>query len=304
MLYGSKFNLAKGNMMPLVRALASVLILFSISTCSAADSRNLMIHKGKDFSFDCCKNPNKLTTSFIIHRPNGDNYSASEGHPFVNKKVTANVSETCKVDIKEARSEDNGLWKCDVFVYDKNYKSVSVTQRYINVSLSEPQEQENNSTLYWNSQNTGQLLFVLAVVILCCVCCVFSNGQNNNAPNNASQRLRNVVLHFKGTGNALNNNDSESNSHEVTNPIAVDIPDSNGVEGNPSEDIIQTTTTGQDNTDSESNSQEDSAQNTEIAYRKSSLAITSREGLQPKFENYQKYPKEEANVDNGIVAGG
>jgi len=305
MLYGSKFNLAKGNMMPLVQALISTLILSFISSCSAADPLHLMIHKGEAFNFDCCDNPYRLTKFFIIHHPNGDNHSASEGHPFENKKVKATISKTCKVDIKEARLDDNGLWKCDVFVYDKNRKSISVTQRYINVSLSESQEQKSNSTQYWTSRNTFLSGLVLVFFSLCCACGYLVKGQNNNTPNNnTSYGHMNVMLPFPGTGNLLDNNDSESNSHEVNTPIAEDIQDNAGAEGNPNEDIIQIKTTDQDDTDSESNSQEDTTQNTEDAYRSSSLAINSREGPQPKFENYQKHLNEEANVDNRKEAGG
>jgi len=240
MLYGSKFNLAKGNMMPLVQALISTLIFSSISTCSAADSLNLMIHKGEDFSFECCDNVNRLTKFFIIHRRHGYNHSASKGHPFINKKISVTNSGTCKVDVKEAGSEDNGLWKCDVFFYDKNCKSVSVTHRYISVSLSEPQEQESHSTLYWSSRDTGIAVFFFAVVMLCCACGVVANGQNNNTLNIASQGNRNVVLH-SGTGNAFDNIDSESNSHKVTAPIAADIQDNNGMDRDSMEDIIRTT---------------------------------------------------------------
>jgi len=170
--------------MPLVQALSSMLILSSISSGSAADSLNLVVHKGENFSFDCSEDPDRVIKTFIIHPPNEDKiYSAFDDQPFINKKVTAIMSETCEVNIKEAGLEDNGLWKCDVFIHDENSKSTSISHRYINVTMSEPQEQESHRTLVIVLSIFGVGIFIVAVACYVCIPC---HSQNNNGSHNNS----------------------------------------------------------------------------------------------------------------------
>jgi len=282
-MYGSKFNVAKGNMLPLVQALASMLILSSISTCSAADSLNLIIHKGENFSFDCCENPDRVTKSFIIHPPNEDKiYSAFEDQPFVNKKVTAIISETCEVNIKEAGLEDNGLWKCDVFIQDENSKSTSISHRYINVTLSAPQEQESDRTLVIVLSIFGVGVFIVAVACYVCIPC---HGQNNNGLDNNPQEGT-----APDTGNVLNNTDREGNSQEDTAAATGNNQGNIGPGTSSPSTAIQITESAEDNTGTGSNSQEGSTRNLDVD-DKISLEMDSPENNPRQINIIPKTPK-------------
>jgi len=290
MMYGSKFNVAKGNMLPLVQALATMFILSSISTCSAADSLNLIIHKGKDFSFDCCENPERLIKSFIVEIPNGGIYYAVKGHPFVNKKATATISETCEVNIKEAELKDNGLWKCDVFIHDESSKSISISHRYINVTVSEPQEQQSDRTLVIVLSIFGVGLFI---VVVACYVFIPCNGQNNNGLDNNSHEDT-----APGTGNALNNTGGEGNSHEDTAAATVTNQSNIGPGTNSPSTAIPITESAQNNTGTGSNSQEGSTQNLNV-HDKNSSEMDSLEKTPPKINIIPKTPKKDTRPPYG-----
>jgi len=270
--------------MPLVQALSSMLILSSISSCSAADSLNLVVHKGENFSFDCCENPDRVIKTFIIHPPNEDKiYSAFEDQPFINKKVTAIMSETCEVNIKEAGLEDNGLWKCDVFIHDENSKSTSISHRYINVTISEPQEQESDRTLVIVLSIFGVGVFIVAVACYICIPC---HGQNNKGSHNNSHEDT-----APGAGNALNNNGGEGNSHELTDIVTGNNQGNNGTGTNSPGVAIPISTDGQDNKDMENSSQECSTQSTSNAHDKNSLENSPLESTPPKINIIPKTSK-------------
>jgi len=174
-----------------VRVLPSMIMLSSILAASAADSLNITIHKGEDFTFNCCEKINKFVFAVSVRLPNGEIYTASKEHTFENKKVLATVSDKCEVKIKKANLEDNGIWKCYVSGHDGNLKGSYTINRNINITLLEPHEQ-GDSTLVTILSLFG--IIALFLIFAVCYACnpkgrkaITIQDLENNQDNNSAE---------------------------------------------------------------------------------------------------------------------
>jgi len=217
--------------------LAGLVALLSLLSYSAADTSSLTIHEGDAFTFNCCSRAKtSAVKSYVIYHPTGDVYPIFEGVVYESGRLSASISDDCEVKITKAVQEDNGIWKCDVFVHDGVHKSTSVVQQSVNITLSVPQEQGMPPIALALIVAFCCFIVLLVLIIICCWKRNKKSLENaNNAENEdndgtgiSKKNYSNVKLvYFKEfkdrvekrlmpqeTENAQNNNGTEYSSQE------------------------------------------------------------------------------------------
>jgi len=216
-----------------IQILAGLVALLSFLSYSAADTSNLTVHEGDAFTFNCClRAKTNEIKSYVIYHPNGVVYPIFEGVVYENGRLFASKPNNCEVKITKAVQEDNGIWKCDVFVHDDVHKSTSVISQSVNIILSVPQ---------------GCAIPLALISVFCCWTCLFliincwwkrnkkslknvndAENEDNDVTGISNQNYSNVELvYFKElkdrtekrvmpqeTKNAQNNNGTEYSSQE------------------------------------------------------------------------------------------
>jgi len=189
-----------------VQTLSGLVMMSTVLCFSAANNLNLTIHEGDDFSFSCCEKENSSIKSYVINPPNGETHPVFEGVVYEGGKISASISDKCKVKITKAGIEDNGIWKCNLFVHDEVQDSTSVIGHSISISVSVPPVKESQYTLKVFLTSTGALFCFILIAVLSVFCWRKKDG-------NCPCYWRNLINDQRNTGNEDNNTTRLSNQN-------------------------------------------------------------------------------------------